>query len=293
MNKQTRADLLLLTVTLCWGVSYLMMDRCLAEMGAFALNAWRFLGAFFIAAVVSFRRVRRPARATLRYAAALGALLVAVYFCATFGLQYTSLSNSGFLCGLSTILTPVFGCLIYRRRPSKKLALCVLLCFAGTALLTLGDGFSFSSATAKGDLLCAGCGVIYSFHLLLTERAVARPDVDAYQLGVWQLLVCGLLNLALAGATGAVSLPRSGRIWAMTAFLSIFCTGLAFIAQALAQRHTTAAHAGIIFSLEQVFSGAVAFLFAGEVLRPRAYFGALLMVASVFIMEFKPKQKAS
>ena len=293
MSKQTRADLLLLVVTLCWGVSYLMTDRCLTQMGTFTLNAWRFLGAFGAAALLTFRRLRRPTRATLGYAALLGTLLVGVYACATFGVQYTSLSNSGFLCGLSTILTPIFGCLLYRRWPSKKLALCVLLCLAGTALLTLGADPSLSGGTAKGNLLCAGCGVIYSFHLLVTERAVQRDDVDAFQLGVFQLLVCGLFNLALAFAVETPTAPRGADIWAMTAFLSVFCTGLAFVAQALAQRHTSAAHAGIIFSLEQVFSAVVAFFFAHEVLSGRAYLGGALMAVSVFIMEWNPKKKVS
>ena len=45
-------------------------------------------------------------------------------------------------------------------------------------------------------------------------------------------------------------------------FLSVFCTGVAFIIQAVAQQYTTAAHVGIIFTLEPVFSGIVAFIFA-------------------------------
>lgn len=291
MTKQVRADLLLLTVTLCWGVSYLLIDRCLLQMGPFTLNTWRFLLAFLAAAVISFPRLRHPTRATLRYATLLGALLVSVYAFATFGVRYTSLSNAGFLCGLSTILTPLFACILYRRLPSKKLAFCILLCFFGTALLTLSDGTSFTGGGAKGNLLCAGCGVVYSFHLLLTERAVRQDDVDAYQLGVYQLLICGVCNLALAFLTETPTAPAGMSGWAMTVFLAVFCTGLAFVAQALAQKHTSATHAGIIFSLEQVFSAIVAFLFAHEVLRGSAYLGALLMVASVFVMELNLKKK--
>lgn len=63
------------------------------------------------------------------------------------------------------------------------------------------------------------------------------------------------------------------------------CTGVAFIVQAIAQQYTSAAHVGIIFALEPVFAGIVAFIFAHEVLLPRAYFGALLMIAGLFIME--------
>lgn len=293
MSKQVRADLLLLIVTLCWGVSYLLMDRCLLQMDPFTLNAWRFLLAFLTAAILSLKFLRHITRATLCYAILLGGLLVAVYAFTTFGVTRTTLSNAGFLSGLSTILTPLFGCIVYRKLPSRKLSFCVLLCFFGTAFLTLSDGFTLSHEHLCGDLLCAGCGISYSFHLLITEHAVARDDVNAYQLGVLQLLVGGLCNLALAFTFETPTMPKDGKTWIMMIFLSIFCTGLAFIGQAVAQKHTSATHAGIIFSLEQVFSAIVAFFFAHEILRTRAYFGGVLMVTSVIIMELNLKKKAS
>ena len=41
----------------------------------------------------------------------------------------------------------------------------------------------------------------------------------------------------------------------------------------------------VILSLEPVIAGFVAYFFAGDILTPRAYFGAALMVAGVFIIE--------
>ena len=81
------------------------------------------------------------------------------------------------------------------------------------------------------------------------------------------------------------ALPQTGGCWASMIFLSIFCTGIAFIVQAVAQQYTTATHVGIIFALEPVFAGIVAFLFAGERLLPRAYAGACIMLLSLIIME--------
>ena len=42
--------------------------------------------------------------------------------------------------------------------------------------------------------------------------------------------------------------------------------------------------------MEPVFAGVVAFLFAGEVLLPRAYAGAILLVGSLFVMELDLKK---
>ncbi|MBQ8562267.1 MAG: DMT family transporter, partial [Firmicutes bacterium] len=161
----------------------------------------------------------------------------------------------------------------------------VFMCFVGIALLTLKDDFSINMANLKGDLLCAMCGVAYAIDLLLTEKAVAHEEVNPYQLGVFQLGVTGLCNLVLAFITETPHLPSEPNIWAAVAFLSIFCTGVAFVIQPIAQQYTTASHVGVIFALEPVFAGIVAFVLAGEVLTGKAYVGAALMVASIFVME--------
>lgn len=285
MTKQIKADGILILVTLCWGVSYLLMDISLTELDPFTLNAFRFLGAFAIAALISFKKIRTVNRTTLKYSVLVGFALVFVYIGATFGVKYTSLSNSGFLCALTVIFTPILGWLFFKKTPGKKLTFVVIICFIGIALLTLGDDFSINMAHIKGDLLCLMCAVAYAVDLLLTEKAVSHEEVDAYNLGVFQLGVTGILNLIMAFTVETPQLPETGQVWGAVIFLSVFCTGVAFVLQPVAQQYTTASHVGVIFTLEPVFAAIVAYFFAGEVLSPKAYLGAVLMLASIFIME--------
>ena len=53
----------------------------------------------------------------------------------------------------------------------------------------------------------------------------------------------------------------------------------------MAQQYTTASHVGVIFTLEPVFSGIVAYFFADEKLLPRGYVGAALMLLSLLVIE--------
>ncbi len=285
MTKQVRADGILILVTLCWGVSYLLMDISLVELDPFTLNAFRFLGAFAIAALISFKKIKTVNKTTLKYSLLVGFALVFVYIGATFGVKYTSLSNSGFLCALTVIFTPILGWLFFRKSPGKKLTFVVILCFVGIALLTLGDDFSINMNHLKGDLLCLMCAVAYAVDLLLTEKAVSHEEVDAYNLGVFQLGVTGTLNLIMAFIVETPQLPETGQVWGAVIFLSVFCTGVAFVLQPVAQQYTTASHVGVIFTLEPVFAAIVAYFFAGEVLSAKAYIGAVLMLASILIME--------
>jgi drug/metabolite transporter (DMT)-like permease len=273
------------------------MDISLEELDPFTLNAFRFLGAFAIAALVSFKKIRTVNKTTLKYSLLVGFALVFVYIGATFGVKYTSLSNSGFLCALTVVFTPILAWLFFKKAPGKKLTFVVILCFIGIALLTLGDDFSINMEHLKGDLLCLMCAVAYAADLLLTEKAVSHEEVDAYNLGVFQLGVTGALNLIMALIVETPQAPQTMEVWSAVIFLSVFCTGVAFVLQPVAQQYTTASHVGVIFTLEPVFAAVVAYFFAGEILSFKAYLGAALMLASIFIMEIdfktlKKKKKA-
>lgn len=285
MSKQLKADLMLLLVTLGWGISYYLVDISLVDMGPFTLNANRFLIAFIVSAILAYPKLKNVSLATLKYSVLLGITLVFVYIGTTFGIKYTTLSNTGFLCGLSVIFTPILSCIIYKKAPERKVVLIVLMCFIGIGLLTLTDDFSINLNNLKGDLLCIMCAFVYSIDLLLTEKAVYHEDVNPFQLGVFQLGVTGIFNLILSFIFEVPHLPTKPSIWYPVLFLSIFCTGVAFIVQAMAQKYTSASHVGVIFSLETLFAGTVAFIFAGEVLTAKSYIGAMLMIASIFIME--------
>lgn len=285
MNKQLRADMLLVLVTLCWGVSYYLMDVSLTDMGPFTLNAYRFLGAFVIGGLLSLRKLKGVNKQTLKYSLLIGSVLVFVYIGATFGVKYTTLSNSGFLCALTVIFVPIIEILVLRKKPQKKIIFAVTMSLIGIMMLTLKDDFSINMANLRGDLLCILGATAYAIDLILTEKAVSHEEVDAFQLGVFQLGVTGVYMLAMSFIFEQAHLPTTPMIWGSVIFLSIFCTGVAFIVQAIAQQYTTAAHVGIIFTLEPVFAAVVAYFFAGEVLTVKSYLGAVIMMAALFVTE--------
>ena len=281
MSQQRKADLSLIMVTLFWGVSYYLVNLCLEELQPMNLNAFRFLLAFLVLAAVFWKKLRHVSRATLRYSLIIGVLLVGVYAGATYGVANTSISNAGFICALPVVFTPLLDFVFNRRKPDRKLGIALVLCTVGMALLTLNEAFR----PASGDLICLICAVCYAADMLVTEKAVKHPEVDAGTLGVCQLGAAGVLMLLVSVVAERPHLPQSPKIWAAAVFLGLFCSGVAFVIQAVAQQYTTASHVGVIFTLEPVFSGIVAFVFAGEKLLPRGYAGAALMLLSLLVIE--------
>lgn len=285
MKKQSKADLMLVIVALGWGISYYLMDVCLEEMGPLTLNAYRFLGAFIVIGIFFFKRLNKVDMLALKYSAALGLILVVVYIGATFGVKYTTLSNAGFLCALSVIFTPVLELFILRNRPEKRVVIAVTMSVIGIMLLTLKSDFTLDMTNLRGDLLCLMCAFSCAVMLIITDKALNHHKVDAFQLGVYQLGFTGVYMTVLAFVFETPKLPESSSVVVGLLFLSLFCTGAAYVIQTLAQQYTTATRVGLILTLEPVFASVAAFFLAGEVLSFKGYLGAIVMLAALFIME--------
>ena len=285
MSKQLQADGILFLITFCWGVSYFLMDICLGEIDPFTLNAFRFIIAFIIAAILSGKKLFNVSKETLLYASLVGFLMVFVYIGATFGVKYTTISNSGFMCSLTVIFTPIMEWIVFKKKPSKKFSLVLLICITGIALLTLGKDFSLNMEHIKGDLLCVMCAFSYAVLLIFTEIGVKNEKVNPYQMGVFQIGITGVLNLILAFIIETPHFPETMEVWGAVAFLAVFCTGVAYVMQPIAMQYTSSGHVGVIIALEPVFSAIVAFMFAGEVLFAKQYLGGALMLFSIILME--------
>ena len=287
MNRQRKADLLLVMVTAFWGVSYFLVDLCLTDLPPLTLNAFRFLVAFFLLGGVFFKKMWHISRQTLQYSVLVGVFLALVYICCTYGILFTSISNAGFICALPAVTTPVLQFFITGKKPGPRLTVSLVLCTVGLALLTLNEAFR----PALGDVICMGVALFYALDLIYTEKAVSRPEVDPLQMGVLELGVVGVIMLVLCLFLEQPRLPSTPLFWGSALFLALFCTGFAFVVQTVQQQYTTASHVGLIFTLEPLFSAIVAYFLAHEVLLPRGYVGAALMLASLVIMEAFPNRK--
>lgn len=281
MNKQKKADLLLLLVTAFWGFSYYLTDLCLEEMPPMALNAFRFILAFIVLGILFFKRIRKLNLITLKYSFYIGITLTGTYIFYAYGISRTTLSNAAFICALTVIFTPLLEFIFKRVKPTPKLFVCLVICVLGLALLTLND----TLIPKAGDIICLGVPFCYAIDLILTEKAVNTKGVDALNLGVFQLAVVGIITLLISFMIEEPRLPKTGAIWTAALFLGLVCTGAAFVMQAVQQKYTTANHVGLIFTLEPVFASIIAYIFAGEVLRGRSYMGMLLMMFSLVLME--------
>lgn len=287
MSRSLKAHILLLLITLIWGVSFVVIKFALTNISPLFFNAVRMSLAAVILALVFRRDLRKFTKASLLYGVILGIFLGVGNEFQTVGLKYTTASKSAFLTGISVVLVPVFLTLFWRRKISRWSATGVGFAFIGLYLLTIpGSVATFNlRGLNPGDLLTLLAAVVFAFHIIYMGHATEAHS--------WRQIVT--IQTAFSAILMIAALPIEGKIWVIWSggviagiiLTGFFSLALAFAIQAWAQQFTPATHTALIFSLEPVFASITSFIFLGERLGGRAVLGGTLILVGVLISEEK------
>ena len=276
-----KAELLMATVALAWGSSYLMMKVGLTGMGPFNLIALRFGIAFH-------KSYRSLTPAIFGRGVIVGIILFLLFTGMVCGVNYTTASTAGFLTSTSVILVPILECILRRKAPERLVVVSTILASIGLFLLTARDGFSLD----KGAALCLMGALFYAIYIVVQDR-IAKGE-DAFLISILQLGVASLLGLLASFLFEVPTLPQSPATWGAVIYLGLICSAYGFVVQPIAQKHAAPERIGLIFSLEPVFSALLSFLFLHEVLAGINYLGGGLIFLAVVLPELikTPKQTA-
>lgn len=281
MKTSLKADLSLLIITIFWGSSYLLMKIGLGGLGTFDLIALRFTIAFIILSVIFFKRLKTTINAKLiKSSLILGALLFLGFVFMVLGLKYTSTDDASFLTCLSGIFIPIISFICFKQKLKLKVIISIIIVFIGVYLLTMtGGSFSLN----LGDILCLISCAILSFQVIITDKL--NKDVDALSLGILQVGFAALFSIVFTALFGTLELPSSTTSWGVIIALSVLCTAIPYVVQTVSLKYSSPVHAGIIYSLQPVFSAIFVLVFTGVGLTVQGYIGALLMIISIIIVE--------
>jgi drug/metabolite transporter (DMT)-like permease len=282
MKVELKADLCLILVTMFWGISCLLTKIGLGGIQEFNLIALRFVIAFLVSAFVFNKKLRNIDLITLKYSAITGTLLFTILTFMTFGVKYTSVSNAGFLTCLEGIFVPILLFVFLKQKQEPKVWVAVCLAFMGVYLLTI-HGIQGTISFNIGDFFCVLCSLGFAVFILVTDRLTKK--VDSLSLGILQLGFVGIYSLIFSFALESPILPATTQSWLVVLALSLLCSAFGFITMPIAQQHTSPTHTGIIFCLEPAFAAFFAFIFLKEILSPRGYLGAFLLIASILLVE--------
>jgi drug/metabolite transporter (DMT)-like permease len=287
-----QADALLLLVTAFWGATFPLVKNATDVTNGGVPTYWFLAARFTLAALVLglllWRQLKEAPLKTWLAGALIGSFLFTGFAFQTFGMAYTTSAKASFITGLSVVMVPVLAVVWLRRRPHPSAWVGVATAAVGLGLLSLNQNL----VPTYGDLLVLLCALGFALHIVGVSR-FAGPH-DPFALAVIQILVAAVLSWTLhlldkgtlsPGVPSVDWWTAPGSVGMAWLICGIFATAAAFLLQNVLQPHTTPTHTALIFSAEPVWGALFAYLLLGELLTPRGYVGAALILSGMLLAE--------
>ena len=273
--------IMLVTMALIWGYSFLTMKTVLDTVPTFMLLACRFLLSAVIMFIIFHKRIRAHFnREYLGFGVLMGCVIWSAYAAQTLGLVDTTPGKNAFLTGTYCILVPFIALILFKERVTKWHIASALLCLVGVGFVAL-DNFSIQ----MGDLMTLVGAVFFAVDMAVVGHIGRTRDVSV--LTSWMFLFVGLFSLA---ATPAFE-PRvpaaqwTPEIIGQLVFLAVVCTTIGLLLQNQALSHVPPATGSLLLSLESPSGVLFSVLMAGEVLTGKLIFGFVLIFLSIVLSE--------
>jgi drug/metabolite transporter (DMT)-like permease len=251
----------------------------------------------FLGFAVTNRPLLRFPKGQLRFLLLWGiAGLAMVQFTYMATLSLTNVATAVFLQYLSPLLTALWGTITGTERLTSRLALCLAIASAGSALLLLGGG----------GLKVSTLGLIVG---LLSAVAMAANSVIGSKSGqhhsTWAMLAWGMLIgfgfwLIVDLGLWAVGRPVQGlhlltqpSTLAYFVYLALFATIIPFGLFAVGLGRVGPTIGSMTAMLEPVIASAAAFLLLGEAMAPLQILGGALILAAVVLLQVRRSSRAS
>ena len=281
MQENHKYNIYMFIATIFFGMTYVLTKMCLNYSTELHIISFRFLIAFVISLIFLQRKIFPLKIKEILYSLILSVLLFMVFITMTIGVKYTTATNASFLISLSVIFIPFFSWIFNKEKPKKSIFIVLIIALIGIMLLTLDKNLEFHI----GDILCLICSLLFSFHVLITERFVKNNN--PITLGVLQFGGVAILSFLVQYPIEKFTLPKNEKFWISLMILSVFCTALAYIIQTVSQKKLSSTLIGLILSLEPIFSGIFGYFILNEYLSPQQYMGAFLLLISIIYVTVK------
>jgi len=269
----------LLTVSMAWGLSFVVMKDPIAKQSVNSFLFTRFLVAIIAMVALQPSVLQKISKEILLKGFIAGLLLGSGFILQTLGLARAGAAVTGFITGLYVVATPLIAALVLKAKISRFTWSCVALATAGLALLSL-KGWSMGI----GEFFVLLCAIVFGAHIVALSHW--SNGLDAYAMTVVQLATCALLTGAISFGQGYEA-PANLSGWLVIFYTAIICTAIAFVIQTWSQAHMSATKVAVIMTMEVVFAAIFAVIFGGETLTIKVLIGGAMVLTAMFMIVLK------
>jgi drug/metabolite transporter (DMT)-like permease len=304
-SKKTVMNSMLLMTALLWGSGFVFRKMALTYMTPFFFNSMRFYIGFVFVLIIyiltTFYNKKKnqieeskgevvfykPISYQIFGGLAAGAVLSLAASCQQFALSYTTAGKAGFITSLYTLFVPIISLFILKRKIKKQVWVGAVLAVVGLFLISLSAGNQF--IITFGDSLVFMSAILFAVQILIIGHYITHSS--ALLISTAQFFSCATFSLIFSlifekgnSLEGVISATG------ILVYTGIFCIGIAYTLQTLAQKKASPSIAAIIMSLESVFAAIFGAAILGERMSGFQISGCLLIFIAVILVQYeKPK----
>ncbi len=281
--KTWKAELILLLITVIWGATFLFTKIGLNDCSPSLYIIFRFIIALTISLSLFHKNLKNINKEIFRNGFVLGLLFGGGFILQTFGLKYTSVSNSAFITGLSVVLTPFAYFLIEKKPIAMWKKIGVAIAGIGLWIFTNPDFNNINLGDALTLISCLFWAFYITFMDVFTRGRSSREETSL--LVILQFIAAS--SVAVTGLFlidfGSIKLQFTNSLLLSLFFNGVIASFFLTLLHTTFQRYSNPVKAALIFALEPVFASIFAIIFLSEQFDSLHYIGAFILLIGVII----------
>lgn len=285
---QAKGTLMLLGASFFWGTTFVAQMTGMEGIGPFTYAAARyFLGLLTLILILIYtHKARAKDRRQGKYSRGfyIGIFTGIFVFIASsmqqISMLYTSAGKAAFITCLYIMFVPL-GAKFLGKKIQLENWLGAALALIGLYFLAIKEGFSINF----GDVILFFSAFFWAAQILLVDKFALK--VDLLELSTSQIFITTILSaicmLIFENPTWSAVTAAAFPIF----YGGVMSSGAAFTLQLYGQKYVAPAVAAILMSFESIFGALSSWLLLGEEMSGREIFGCLLMLAGIFVTQWR------
>lgn len=290
-------DLLLVTMSLVWGINFSVVKGALTFFSPLSFNALRFGTASLILLSLLWLHerslsIRKKDWGYFVMLALIGNTAYQLFFIS--GIALTTATNSSLILATTPIFIILFGAILGVEKLSSKNVKSAFLSFVGILMIILGAGkpLTITDQSLIGDLLIVANPICWSIYTVLSKPMLKKYSPLKLTTITMAIGTVPLLLVSVPSLNAEVWSSVSTDAWLGLAFSACFAIAIGYVLWYTGVSRIGSARTALYDNLVTVFAVVTAWILLSESLTAIQIVGAVLVFVSLYVMRKKSSARA-
>ncbi len=283
--------LLLLSATLLWGTSFILLKQTIDAVPMHFVIAVRFLISSFLLGLIFIKKIIKLNKKIFIHGMILGLILALAYITQTYGLKLSTASRNAFITSSYCIMCPFLVWALTKKRPDVYNFISTIICLVGIGLIVLSNSKDNAGGIIWGDFLTLFGALFFALQIVFIDKFRNSGDdpiglifSELLTVGVIFSILCLIIEVPNSNSNFSLSTEQMLKIL----YLALGCTLIAQTFQLIGQKYVQPTQTSIILSLEAVFGVVFSVVIGEEKLSAMLIIGFVIVFIAIIISETKP-----